>query len=165
MGDSSVQNKAITKSDSIMNLVAFRCGYYRHNIHRFAKDYLMLDLKIFQQILLWAMNEYDAFFFVAARSAGKTFLIAVYSVCRALLWPRTKIVVASYSYKQGREVVKKINDELLIRSPLLRTEITQIKDGQNDCCVYFKNGSFIRVVVAGESGRGREIDRVCLSIQ
>lgn len=40
------------------------------------------------------------------------------------------------------------------KSPLLRNEILKVSTGQNDCFVYFKNGSWIRVVVAGESSRG-----------
>ena len=143
------------KQQSLMNLIAFRCGYYRYNISRFCKDYLgITSLKLFQKILLWAMNEYDAFFFVAARSLGKTYLVALYSVCRAILWPRSKIICCSYTFKQGKEIILKITDDFMQRSPLLRSEISKVSVGQNDCAVYFKNGSWIRVVVAGESARG-----------
>ena len=143
------------KQQSLMNLIAFRCGYYRNNVARFCQDYLGINsLKPFQKILLWAMNEYDAFFFVAARSLGKTYLVALYSVCRAILWPRSKIICCSFTFKQGKEIILKITDDFMQRSPLLRSEISKVSVGQNDCAVYFKNGSWIRVVVAGESARG-----------
>lgn len=142
------------KQQSLMNLIAFRCGYYRHNIHRFCKDYLGINLKLFQKILLWAMNEYDAFFFIAARSIGKTYLVALYSICRAICYPRSKIICCSYTFKQGKEIILKITDDFMQHSPLLRSEIAKVSVGQNDCAVYFKNGSWMRVVVAGESARG-----------
>lgn len=40
------------------------------------------------------------------------------------------------------------------KSSLLRNEILKTSTGQNDCFVYFKNGSWIRVVIAGETSRG-----------
>ena len=40
----------------ILEGVALWTAYYRANIHRFAKDYLHLDLKWFQKILLYMMN-------------------------------------------------------------------------------------------------------------
>jgi hypothetical protein len=40
------------------------------------------------------------------------------------------------------------------KSPLLRNEISKVSVGQNDCEIKFKNGSFMRVVVASENSRG-----------
>ena len=42
-------------------------GFYRSNIHRFAKDYMGLDLFLFQQILLYLMNKISFFMYIAAR--------------------------------------------------------------------------------------------------
>ena len=84
----------------------------------------------------------------------KTYLVALFSVCRCILYPGTKIVVASYTFKQAKEVILKITDDFMQKSALLRNEISKTSIGQNDCSVYFKNGSFIRVVVAAESSRG-----------
>ena len=151
MSDSQVYQN---KSNTLMKIVAMKCAYYRHNIHRFCEDFLYIKLKLFQKILLYAMNANDAFFFIAARSIGKTFLVALFSVCRAILYPKTKIICCSYTYKQGREIILKITDDFMQRSPLLRNEILKTSVGQNDCSVYFKNGSWIRVVVSGESARG-----------
>ena len=40
----------------LMDTVAERASFYRANPHRFAKEYLGLNLHIFQQILLFMMN-------------------------------------------------------------------------------------------------------------
>ena len=100
------------------------------------------------------MMTYDAFYFIAARGIGKTYLVALFAVCRCILYPGSKIVCCSYTFKQGKEIILKITDDFMQRSPLLRNEISKISTGQNDCYIYFKNGSWIRVVVAGESSRG-----------
>lgn len=143
------------KSNVLMNTIAKRCAYYRSNPSRFVEDFIPgLTLKWFQKILLWAMMNYDAFYFVAARGLGKTYLVALFAVCRCILYPQTKIVACSYTFKQGKEIVLKITDDFMQKSPLLRNEIAKTSVGQNDCAVYFKNGSWIRVVVAAESSRG-----------
>lgn len=138
-----------------MNTVAKRCAYYRANPSRFIDDFIPgLILKWFQKILLWAMMNYDAFYFIAARSLGKTYLVALFAVCRGILFPGTKIVCCSSTFKQGKEVVLKITDDFMQKSALLRNEISKVSVGQNDCSVYFKCGSFIKVVVASDNARG-----------
>lgn len=142
------------KNDKIMNTIAERCSYYRANPQRFCEEFLNIHLKLFQKILIWAMMHYDAFYFIASRGLGKTYLVALFAVCRCILYPGSKIVCCSYTFKQGKEIILKITDDFMQKSALLRNEISKVSTGQNDCFVYFKNGSWIRVVVAGESSRG-----------
>ena len=85
----------IAKYEQIMAGAARWAGYYRANIHRFAHDYLHLDLHLFQKILLVMMNISVSFVFIGARGIGKTFLCAVFCVCRAILYPGSKICIAS----------------------------------------------------------------------
>lgn len=143
-----------SKSEKTMAVVAWRAGYYRANPHRFAKDFLGLDLKIFQKILVYAMMMYDYFMYIAARGIGKTYIVAIYSVIRCILYPGTKIIAVSATFKQGKEIVLKITDDLMHRSSLLRNEISKVSTGINDCGVWFKNGSWIQVRVASENSRG-----------
>ena len=143
------------RTDTIMNIVAERCAYYRYNPHRFAEDFIPgLKLKIFQKILLWAMFFNDNFYYVASRGQGKTYLVALFCLIRCILYPGTKVKVASYTFKQAKEVVLKITDDFMHKSPLISSEIIKVSTGQNDCYIFFMNGSWIRVCVAGESARG-----------
>lgn len=64
---------ANTKSEKIMNTVAKRASIYRANPQRFAKDYLNLNLKLFQQILLYLMVRSTGFCFIAARGRRPPF--------------------------------------------------------------------------------------------
>jgi hypothetical protein len=143
------------RTNKIMNIIAKRASYYRANPQRWVEDFIPdLHLKLFQKILLWAMNFYDNFYFVASRGMSKTYLVALFALFRCICYPGTKCVCASYTFKQGKEIILKITDDFMQKSALIRNEISKVSVGQNDCAIYFKNGSWMRVVVAAESSRG-----------
>ena len=143
-------------SDKTLKSVELWCGYYRSNPHRFAQDVLNLDLKLFQKILLVMMNWSTTLAFIASRGLGKTYLSAVFCVTRAILYPGSKIVIASGTRGQALGVLKKITLELKPASPALAFEINEKETKVNgtDAQIVFKNGSFIKVVTSGESARG-----------
>lgn len=60
-----------TKSEKLMNGIAVWTSFYRANPHRFCKDYLNIQLKPFQAILLYFMMHYHYFMYIAARSQGE----------------------------------------------------------------------------------------------
>lgn len=144
-------------TDKTLNAVAWWAAYYRENPHRFAKDVLNLDLKLFQKILLVMMFRSKLFLMIAARGIGKSFMCAVYICCRAILYPGTKIVIASGTRGQAMNILSdKIMLELVPNSPALRLEIDEklTKTNGTQAIVVFKNGSYAKVVTAGESSRG-----------
>ena len=109
----------------------------------------------------------DSFCFIACRGIGKTFLVALFSVIKCILYPGTKIVVSSATFKQSKELVGKITDDFMHRSAMLRMEIERTSTGQNDCGVWFKNGSFLVCRVANENARGARCNVLinnCLAI-
>lgn len=128
-------------------------AFYRANPHRFVRDFLGIELKLFQQILLYIMMHFHFFTYIAARGQGKTYLTAIFCVTRAILYPETKIVAASGQKSQAREILGKIK-EMMNNSPLLVREISDFKDSSNEPRVDFHNGSWIRVVAASDGARG-----------
>ena len=56
------------KTSRIMNAVAMWASFYRANPQRFCKDYLNVNLKMFQQILIYCMALCTNFCFIAARA-------------------------------------------------------------------------------------------------
>lgn len=129
--------------------------FWRRNPGRFVQYYFGITLHLYQQIILYLMDIYPSVCIVAARSAAKSFIIAVYACKEAILRPGAKIVVASATKKQAKLIVsEKIQKEILPRSPLLQEEILAIKDSQNQTEVVFKNGSSIIVVPANDNSRG-----------
>lgn len=144
------------RQQRILDGVAAWAGYYRSNPHRFAKDFLHLDLHLFQKILLVIMNISNSFVFIACRGIGKTFLSAIYCCIRCILYPGTKICIASGTRGQSINVLEKIMTELKPNSPELAYEIDDKETHMNgnNAQIMFKNGSFIKVVTAGDSSRG-----------
>lgn len=140
----------------VLEGVAIWAAYYRSNIHRFVEDYFHISLKLFQIILLVMMDRCATFVFIACRGLGKTFLSAVFCCARCILYPGTKICISSGTRGQSINVLEKIMQEMVPNSPELSNEIdinkTQI-NGTNAILV-FKNGSYIKVVTASDSGRG-----------
>ncbi|WP_143322768.1 hypothetical protein [Clostridium sp. HBUAS56010] len=147
------QEVANDKAEKIMNGVATWCSFYRSNPHRFARDYLGVSLKLFQAILLCMMNTSNYFMYLAARGQGKTWLIALFCVIRSILFPGTKICVASKNRNQANEVLEKITTDFMEKSDNLKLEIEDYSVGQNKAFILFKNGSWIKVVTASDSGR------------
>lgn len=150
----TIQELEAEKSQRIMNTIAWRAGYYRANPQRFFSEYLGITfLKWFQALILWAMAHNNYIAFIASRGLGKTFLAAAYCVWRCILFPKTKIIIAAGTLKQGNEVLLKIQDELMPVSSMLRMEIEKCSIGQNDSSIYFKNGSWIKVRTSTENAR------------
>ena len=84
---------------------------------------------------------------------GKTFLTALFAAVRCILYPGTKIIVCSGTLKQANEVLLKIQDDFMHKSPFLCSEILKCNIGQNDSSIYFKNGSFIKTRPSTENAR------------
>jgi len=53
--------------------------------------------------------------FIASRGLGKTYLVALFACVKAVLYPGSKIVVTSATYKQAKEVVLKVTDDFFKR--------------------------------------------------
>lgn len=144
----------LTKSEKIMNGIATWAGFYRANPHRFILDFIGYRLKIFQMIILNLMFINNYFMYIAARSQGKTTLVAIFCIAKAILFPGTKIIVASGNLGQSIEVLMKI-EEIRLDSPNLAREISELKTSSNGAKCVFHNGSYIRVVASNDGARSK----------
>lgn len=136
--------------------------FFRRNLHRLAIDYLGIKLHLYQQLILYLMGISQLIVIVACRAAAKSFIIALYACCKAIIKPGSKIVLGSATRGQSKLIIsEKIKNELMNMSPALCKEIRDIKDSANESIVYFKNGSTIKVFTANEFARGlRSTDAV-----
>ena len=129
--------------------------FYRRNIPVFVEHYLKIPLHWYQIIWLYLLNMYISVVIIAGRANAKSFVFAIFSCAKCILYPNTKVVIASGSKKQASLIVKeKIQKELMPKSENLRREIETIKTSTNDIEVVFRNGSSIVVVVGGEGALG-----------
>lgn len=129
-------------------------SFWRKNPHRFAAEYLDINLFFFQKIIIYMMNLIPNTKYIAARAQGKSYLTAVYIVIRAILYPGTKIVLASKTKNQAALIIKEKIVTLMNDHPAIAAEIIDIKTGDNNAGVKFKNGSTVTVSAAADSGRG-----------
>ena len=129
--------------------------FWRRNLHRFAADYLGLPLKLYQVIMLYLMGINNTFVCIASRASAKSFVIAIYACCKAILYPQSSIVLCSGTKGQAKLLVsEKIEKELCSWSPVLKREIKKITTNSNDVEVIFHNGSKITVCAANDNARG-----------
>lgn len=149
----------MTKSDKLMNGIGIWTSWYRLFPHLFVRDYIGVNLKIFQQILIYFMMHFNFFLYIASRGQGKSFLTAIFCVTRAILFPDSKIILAAGNKSQSIEIIEKILD-LKNNSPNLAREIDEIKTGANDARVTFRNGSWIRCVAANQGARSKRANIV-----
>jgi len=148
----------------VLNGAAVWAAFYRNNPDRFAEDYLHIQLRLFQRIILVMMFASTVVTVIAARGIGKTFLSAIYCVIRCILYPGTAICLASGNRGQASLVISKIIEELEPKSPELRAEINQkeTKITPNIAQVVFNNTSTIKVVTASDSARGNRANVLLL---
>lgn len=130
-----------------------RISFWREYPFHMCKYYLQIDLKPFQNVLLYEMFHNTNFCFIAARGLGKTLLTAIYAICMCILYPGTKIVIVAGVKSQAFEVFSKIYD-IYRDSPMLREEILYKTESKIDPYVEFKNGSTIESTVASDNARG-----------
>ena len=154
----------MTRYERIMNGAAVWGSYYRENPSKFVEEYLHIRLRLFQKILITMMFYSTIFVFIAVRGIGKTYLSAIYSVTRCILYPGTRICIASSTRGQAMQVLEKIILELKPRSAELRSEIDEKESQINGtkAIIVFKNGSSIKVVTARDSSRGNRCNVLLL---
>lgn len=140
------------KLNKLLNGIGVWTSFYRSNPHRFAKDYLGINLHIFQEIILCEMFRESNSMFLATRGIGKSWLTALFAAEYCILYPETIICVASATRGQAKEIIDKI-DIMRKKSSNLAMEIKDLKTTPNDAHIDFCNGSRIAVVTAADSAR------------
>lgn len=136
--------------------------FYRHNMSFFVEHYLGITLYLYQRLWITWIASSTNFLGVASRASAKSWLIAVYSIAKSILYPGSRIVLASSTKQQAGLIISQHARSLYDNHPNVRREIKSITTNQNTYEIRFKNGSFVTVVVSGESGRGNRANVLVL---
>lgn len=83
-----------------------------------------LQLEAFQQVMLDVLWYKKFPLILATRGAGKTFILAVYALLKALLIPGSKIVIVGSGFRQAKLVFKYI-EQLYNASPIIQEAVGQ----------------------------------------
>lgn len=126
--------------------------YFRANMDKYAELYFGLKLYPYQRYIVRNVNRNRQTCIVGSRYTAKTFDGAIAACCKASLYPNSIVIIVAGSKKQARLSIDKIR--ILKRlSPMLRREIKDIKDNENQSVVYFSNGSVIKAIYASRGER------------
>ena len=129
--------------------------FFRRNPHRFIETYFGIKLHPFQILMIWVLQRSNLAYIVAARAASKTFIIAIWAMTLACLYPGIKVLACSKTMKQGALIVGKIK-ELQQTYPNVAREITELTINANVAEVNFRSSSYVKVVPSSETARGNK---------
>jgi hypothetical protein len=95
--------------------------------------------------------------FIASRGFGKSFLMALYCVLRAILVPGTKVVVVGAAFRQSK-VIFEYMETIWRNSPILRSIFTGNDDGPRrdvDRCTLRLGDSWVMAIPMGDGSKIR----------
>ncbi|HUU86250.1 MAG TPA: hypothetical protein VMX17_00685, partial [Candidatus Glassbacteria bacterium] len=120
--------------------------FYRRNIHRFIEHYFGIELYPYQIIWIYAMSISDSYVAICSRAVGKSWLLGVYAMARAVLYPGSKVVVVSSTKEQAGIIIDDKIKELQDNYPNVAREIRTLTSNMNTKQVDLHNGSRIVIV-------------------
>ncbi len=129
--------------------------FYRKNPSFFVEHYMGVSLYPYQRFWINLMARSTEFVGIASRASAKSWLIAVYSIVRCILYPGTIVALASSTKAQAGLIIAEKCKSLMEEHPNIQRETSNIVTNQNKWEMTFYNGSKINVVVSGEGGRGQ----------
>jgi len=157
LSSKSIAQLEKTKTEKVMEGVAYWAAFYRLNPQRFAAEFLNVKLKLFQKITIWCMMHSTNYAENASRGLSKSWRNALYAITKCILYPGTKVLVASGVKSQAIEIITKIQDDFMKNyswgSDNLCREISYISTSINNAKVEFCNGSTITVATANQNSR------------
>ena len=93
--------------------------------------------------------------YLASRGFGKSFMLAVYSMLKAILCPNHKVIVTGAAFRQSK-VIYEYCANIWVNAPILRDICGGGKDGPKsgvDRCIVRMNGSTIMAIPIGNGDK------------
>ena len=151
------QSEKVTKDSKykkVMEGLDVWTAFYRANPARFLIDYFGMEwIRPFQQIMITFMFKFTYFMAIASRGMGKSMIVAAFLCAYCTLYPGVQVCIAAGQRGQSINVLNKIVEEFMPKSPNLRNEISKVNTSPAEGFIYWKNGSIIKVVTAKDSAR------------
>ncbi len=107
---------------SVFHMASFNIAWFVEKVFNNQQG-KPLRLEAFQQVMLLLLWHKKFPMILATRGAGKTFILALYALLRALLVPGSKIVIVGSGFRQAKLVFKYI-EQLYESSPLIKEAIS-----------------------------------------
>lgn len=128
------------------------------------KYVLGVELLPFQCVVLAEMWNRKFPMFIATRGAGKSFLLALYAVLRALILPNRKIIVVGAAFRQSK-VIYEYAENIWNNAPVLQSLCDQGSGPRRDvdmCRLKINNSMVTALPIGnGEKIRGQRAQDIC----
>jgi hypothetical protein len=128
--------------------------FYRRNPVRFIETYFEIKLFAYQKLMIWMLQRSDLAYIVASRASAKTWIVGVWALTLATLYPGIKIKICAKTMKQASELLSDKLQSIRDTHPMVNRELDTIVCNANGNYASFFNGSSIRVVPSADSARG-----------
>lgn len=136
--------------------------FFRRNPNRFISTYLQIKLHPYQKLMIWMLQRSKLGYIVASRATAKSFIIGLWAIVLAILYPNIIVVIASKTLSQSGNVIKEKIKYFYDNYPNVRREIASITTNPNLYECLFHNGSAIRAVVSNENSRSKRCNYLIL---
>lgn len=123
-----------------------------------AKYFLGVELAPFQSAILYDMWTHPFPMLIGSRGLGKSFLLSVYAVLRALLVPGSKIVIVGSAFRQSKflfEYITKIWRDSEILRDICGNDARQGPHTEPDKCTMILGDSSITAIPVGDGQKIR----------
>ena len=107
------------------------------------------------------MNNWLFSAILASRGLGKTFITSIYVHYRCVLYPNTKVVIASGQISQAMEIVEYI-ERFKKSCDAVDMEISYLSTGKTNPKIDYWNGSTVRIVASNDGARGKRANLLIL---
>ena len=134
--------------------------YYRENPCIASSDILGIDLAPHQRLTMKAMWESNYSIICLTRGGGKTFMLALFAVLRALLFPGEKVGILAPTYRQSKFVFAEVEKIYEISPDFREACIKPPVRGPESCYLRLSGsenrmGSSIEALPLGDGGKIR----------
>lgn len=136
--------------------------FFRRNPNRLISSYFQIKLYPYQKLLIWMLQRSKLAYIVASRATAKSFIIGLWAVVLAVLYPGIIVVIASKTLSQSGNVIKEKIKYFYDNFPNVRREISSITTNANLYECTFHNNSVIRAVVSSENSRSKRCNYLIL---
>jgi len=137
--DMFVRPKSMVRSEDISDARKAQykkwITFYRRNPHRFIEMYFGIKLHPFQILMIWILQRSNLAYIVASRAASKSWIIAVWALTLAVLYPGIKVICCSKTLKQGGIIISEKLMSLRDEHPNVAREIRNITANSNNYVV------------------------------
>lgn len=142
------------------NPVLELCSHLRNPdyLHWACKTILNIDLLPFQSAIIKELWVRTFPMLVASRGGGKTFLLSVYAILRALLCPGSKIIIVGAAFRQSK-ILFEYMETFWRNAPILRSIVGSGKhQGPKrdvDRCTFYVGESVVMAIPMGDGSKIR----------